>query len=381
MQFLSVIPEQVESAAQDLAGIRSALSASYAAAAGPTTAVVSAAEDEVSTAIASIFGAYGRQCQVLSAQASAFHDEFVNLLKTGATAYRNTEFANAQSNVLNAVNAPARSLLGHPSAAESVQNSAPTLGGGHSTVTAGLAAQAGRAVATVEQQAAAAVAVAKRRRRTGSGCQRRRDRRTGFRRQTCHRAAERRALAGQERRRVHRGWAERADRCCFAATCRGRRCSGGRYVLTAGTSAATGLGLLTLAGVEFSQGVGNLALASGTAATGLGLLGSAGVQLFSPAFLLAVPTALGGVGSLAIAVVQLVQGVQHLSLVVPNVVAGIAALQTAGAQFAQGVNHTMLAAQLGAPGIAVLQIAGGHFAQGIGHLTTAGNAAVTVLIS
>lgn len=55
MQFLSVIPEQVESAAQDLAGIRSALSASYAAAAGPTTAVVSAAEDEVSTAIASIF--------------------------------------------------------------------------------------------------------------------------------------------------------------------------------------------------------------------------------------------------------------------------------------------------------------------------------------
>lgn len=129
MQFLSVIPEQVESAAQDLAGIRSALSASYAAAAGPTTAVVSAAEDEVSTAIASIFGAYGRQCQVLSAQASAFHDEFVNLLKTGATAYRNTEFANAQSNVLNAVNAPARSLLGHPSAAESVQNSAPTLGG------------------------------------------------------------------------------------------------------------------------------------------------------------------------------------------------------------------------------------------------------------
>lgn len=118
MQFLSVIPEQVESAAQDLAGIRSALSASYAAAAGPTTAVVSAAEDEVSTAIASIFGAYGRQCQVLSAQASAFHDEFVNLLKTGATAYRNTEFANAQSNVLNAVNAPARSLLGHPSAAE-----------------------------------------------------------------------------------------------------------------------------------------------------------------------------------------------------------------------------------------------------------------------
>ncbi|TXB93853.1 PE family protein [Mycobacterium tuberculosis] len=363
MQFLSVIPEQVESAAQDLAGIRSALSASYAAAAGPTTAVVSAAEDEVSTAIASIFGAYGRQCQVLSAQASAFHDEFVNLLKTGATAYRNTEFANAQSNVLNAVNAPARSLLGHPSAAESVQNSAPTLGGGHSTVTAGLAAQAGRAVATVEQQAAAAVAPLP---SAGAGLA-----------QVVNgvvTAGQGSAAKLATALQSAAPWLAKSG-----ALQRGGKFGGG--TLSAGTSAATGLGLLTLAGVEFSQGVGNLALASGTAATGLGLLGSAGVQLFSPAFLLAVPTALGGVGSLAIAVVQLVQGVQHLSLVVPNVVAGIAALQTAGAQFAQGVNHTMLAAQLGAPGIAVLQTAGGHFAQGIGHLTTAGNAAVTVLIS
>ncbi|AGL27787.1 hypothetical protein J113_16140 [Mycobacterium tuberculosis CAS/NITR204] len=377
MQFLSVIPEQVESAAQDLAGIRSALSASYAAAAGPTTAVVSAAEDEVSTAIASIFGAYGRQCQVLSAQASAFHDEFVNLLKTGATAYRNTEFANAQSNVLNAVNAPARSLLGHPSAAESVQNSAPTLGGGHSTVTAGRRgwlqsrrsnnrlrlcsssagaglAQVVNGVVTAGQGSAAKLATA------------------------LQSAAPWLAKSGGEF--IVAGQSALTGVALLQPAVVGVVQAGGTF-LTAGTSAATGLGLLTLAGVEFSQGVGNLALASGTAATGLGLLGSAGVQLFRPAFLLAVPTALGGVGSLAIAVVQLVQGVQHLSLVVPNVVAGIAALQTAGAQFAQGVNHTMLAAQLGAPGIAVLQTAGGHFAQGIGHLTTAGNAAVTVLIS
>lgn len=335
MQFLSVIPEQVESAAQDLAGIRSALSASYAAAAGPTTAVVSAAEDEVSTAIASIFGAYGRQCQVLSAQASAFHDEFVNLLKTGATAYRNTEFANAQSNVLNAVNAPARSLLGHPSAAESVQNSAPTLGGGHSTVTAGLAAQAGRAVATVEQQAAAAVAPLP---SAGAGLAQvvngvvTAGQGSAAKLATAlQSAAPWLAKSGGEF--IVAGQSALTGVALLQPAVVGVVQAGGTF-LTAGTSAATGLGLLTLAGVEFSQGVGNLALASGTAATGLGLLGSAGVQLFSPAFLLAVPTALGGVGSLAIAVVQLVQGVQHLSLVVPNVVAGIAALQTAGAQFA-----------------------------------------------
>lgn len=261
MQFLSVIPEQVESAAQDLAGIRSALSASYAAAAGPTTAVVSAAEDEVSTAIASIFGAYGRQCQVLSAQASAFHDEFVNLLKTGATAYRNTEFANAQSNVLNAVNAPARSLLGHPSAAESVQNSAPTLGGGHSTVTAGLAAQAGRAVATVEQQAAAAVAPLP---SAGAGLAQvvngvvTAGQGSAAKLATAlQSAAPWLAKSGGEF--IVAGQSALTGVALLQPAVVGVVQAGGTF-LTAGTSAATGLGLLTLAGVEFSQGVGNLAL-------------------------------------------------------------------------------------------------------------------------
>ena len=113
MSFLGVTPEQIESAAQDLAGIRSALSESSAAAAAPTTVVVAAAEDEVSTAIASMFGDFGRRYQVLNAQATAFHDEFVNLLNAGAGAYISTEVANAKNNLLNAVNAPVQELLGH----------------------------------------------------------------------------------------------------------------------------------------------------------------------------------------------------------------------------------------------------------------------------
>ncbi len=61
MQFLSVIPEQVKSAAQ---GGGHSLSAERVlrGAAGPTTAVVSLPRTSVD-AIASAFSAYGRQCQ------------------------------------------------------------------------------------------------------------------------------------------------------------------------------------------------------------------------------------------------------------------------------------------------------------------------------
>jgi uncharacterized phage infection (PIP) family protein YhgE len=108
MSFVSVAPEQIESAAHDLAGLRSALGESYAAATAPTTAIVAAAEDEVSTAIASTFGAFGREFHAISAQATQFHDEFLNVLNTGAGAYLSTEVANAKSELLSAVAAPAK---------------------------------------------------------------------------------------------------------------------------------------------------------------------------------------------------------------------------------------------------------------------------------
>lgn len=56
---------------------RAALSEATAAAAIPTTQVLAAAADEVSAAIAELFGAHGQEFQALSAQASAFHDRFV----------------------------------------------------------------------------------------------------------------------------------------------------------------------------------------------------------------------------------------------------------------------------------------------------------------
>lgn len=100
MSFVIATPELVQGAAQDLAGIRSSLAEAAATAAGPTTGIVTAAQDEVSIAIASMFGNFGQEFQALSAQAQAFHEQFVGLLNAGAGAYLSTEAANAGQGLL-----------------------------------------------------------------------------------------------------------------------------------------------------------------------------------------------------------------------------------------------------------------------------------------
>jgi len=112
MSFVIAAPEMVKAAAQDLAGIRSSLSEASAAAVGPTTGVAAAAGDEVSAGIAALFGSFGQEYQVVSAQAQAFHRQFVNLLNAGAGAYLSAEAANAEQVLANAVNAPVQGLLG-----------------------------------------------------------------------------------------------------------------------------------------------------------------------------------------------------------------------------------------------------------------------------
>lgn len=59
--------------------------AANAAAVAPTTAVDAAAGDEVAAAVTSLFAAHGQAFQALSAQAAAFHTQFVRVL-TGAGA-------------------------------------------------------------------------------------------------------------------------------------------------------------------------------------------------------------------------------------------------------------------------------------------------------
>ena len=126
MSFVIAAPEFVTAAAGDLQSIGSALGAAHSAAALPTTGVVAAAADEVSTQIAAMFGTYAQEYQAAGAQAVAFHNEFVSVLNGSAFAYLTAEAANAEQNLLNAMNAP--TVLGSGAATSAAL--LPILGGG-----------------------------------------------------------------------------------------------------------------------------------------------------------------------------------------------------------------------------------------------------------
>lgn len=55
-----------------------------AAPASPTTGVVPAAADEVSTVLAALFGTHGEMYQALSSQAAAFHEQFIQTLNAAS---------------------------------------------------------------------------------------------------------------------------------------------------------------------------------------------------------------------------------------------------------------------------------------------------------
>ena len=93
MTFMSAQPQPIATGAADVAGIGSTIREANAAAAGSTTSVVAAAQDEVSEAISALFGSYGREYQALTAQTALFHDQFVQALTSGGNAYNNTEAA------------------------------------------------------------------------------------------------------------------------------------------------------------------------------------------------------------------------------------------------------------------------------------------------
>lgn len=95
MSLLVVGPEFLASAAADLKGIGAELNAAHAAAAGPTTGLLAAGADEVSTAVASLFSGHSEAFQAISAQASKFHAQFVQALSGAGGAYAAAEAANA----------------------------------------------------------------------------------------------------------------------------------------------------------------------------------------------------------------------------------------------------------------------------------------------
>ncbi|WP_142400979.1 PE family protein, partial [Mycobacterium marinum] len=116
MGYVVAAPEILSVAASDLANIGSALQAANAAATTPTVSVLAAAADEVSEAIAELFGTYARDYQAISAQAARFHAEFVQAVNADAEWYSATEVANASplQTLLGAVNAQTEAMIGRP---------------------------------------------------------------------------------------------------------------------------------------------------------------------------------------------------------------------------------------------------------------------------
>ena len=94
MSFMTIQPDMLAAAASDLSLIGSAISADNAAA-GPITALVPAAADEVSVLTAAQFAAHASTYQAVSAQAAAVHNMLVSTLGASAGSYAATEAANA----------------------------------------------------------------------------------------------------------------------------------------------------------------------------------------------------------------------------------------------------------------------------------------------
>lgn len=94
MSFVNATPELLEAASADLAEIGSTLSAANTHVAAPTMTVAAPGADGVSAAISAVFGVHGQAYQQLSAQADAFHQQFVQLLRAGARSYATVDAAN-----------------------------------------------------------------------------------------------------------------------------------------------------------------------------------------------------------------------------------------------------------------------------------------------
>jgi hypothetical protein len=131
VSLLVVTPELMVSAAADLKGIGSALDAAHAAAAVRTTGLAAAGADEVSAAVAALFGGFGQEFQALSAQAGAFHQQFVQALSLGAGSYQAAEAASVSplQTVLGVINAPTELLLGRPLLGNGVNGTAASPNG------------------------------------------------------------------------------------------------------------------------------------------------------------------------------------------------------------------------------------------------------------
>ncbi len=166
MSFVLISPEVVSAAAGDLANVGSTISAANKAAAAATTQVLAAGADEVSARIAALFGMYGLEYQAISAQVAAYHQQFVQTLRTGAASYMLAEATNVEQNLLNLINAPTQTLLGRPLIGDGANATTPGGAGGDGGLLFGTAMMA--TTANPATTAAEAPPATRQRRRCGA---------------------------------------------------------------------------------------------------------------------------------------------------------------------------------------------------------------------
>ncbi|WP_261880238.1 PE family protein, partial [Mycobacterium marinum] len=136
MRSVAVAPQALMSAAMELQRIGSVLVEANTAAAAPTTGVLGAGADEVSSAIAALLAGHAQAYQRLGAQVAMFHQQFIQSLNVGAELYAAAEAANVaplqqlEQDVLNVINTPTQSLLGRPLIGNGSNATAPGGSGG-----------------------------------------------------------------------------------------------------------------------------------------------------------------------------------------------------------------------------------------------------------
>ncbi|OBA71486.1 hypothetical protein A5641_01950 [Mycobacterium sp. 1554424.7] len=114
MAHVQTQPPIMSVAAADVAAIGTTIDEATAAVAGRTTGMVAAAADEVSEAVADLFGQYGQEWQALIGRAAAFHAEFARALAAAGSSYATAEAAGVGALAATAAQAdpPATFVLG-----------------------------------------------------------------------------------------------------------------------------------------------------------------------------------------------------------------------------------------------------------------------------
>lgn len=94
MSYVIAAPAAIAAAFTDLGDLGSQLAAADDRVLASTTEVLAAGQDEVSTSIAALFGAYGREYQALSVRMTLLQEQFSQALNAAAGAYATAEAAN-----------------------------------------------------------------------------------------------------------------------------------------------------------------------------------------------------------------------------------------------------------------------------------------------